>query len=481
MAKKERLESLDVFRGLTIAGMVLVNNPGSWGAIYKPLGHAKWDGWTPTDFIFPFFLFIVGVAMTLSLDKKLAAGADKTLIMIQVIRRTILLILLGLILGGFPNLRLTLPFIAMAFGVHYFCEGYSAKLKEGIKGARIPAGAGLLGLGFLWWIIDFGHFSGPVRTFTFSGMFPRSNELDGGGILRIPGVLQRIGLCYFFASLILLYTKTLGRVIWALIFLNLYWILLKYISPPADYVLGAIEGTIRDAPEGAPYPGGLIDWIDSNLFGSHLYRYRPDPEGLLSTIPAIGTVIFGMLAGTWFQVEKSGKEKVMWALLAGNVLIIIGACMDTYFPINKKNWSSSYVVFTAGWASVIFAITYYLNDVLKWRKWSFPFVVFGTNPIYVFFASGILARIMYMIKIPTDEVASGFVEKVKFMVSNPNATEGVDNLKTWIYENVFQAIFYANPEVQTEHLASFAFALTYIIFWFLITWPLYHKKWFLKV
>lgn len=463
--QSDRLESLDVFRGVTIAAMVLVNNPGSWSHMYAPLAHAQWDGWTPTDFIFPFFLFIVGVAMTFSFDKRMAKGATKIQLFSQVIRRSIILFLLGMILTGFPNFRLIIPYILVIGALPLIYTGDRVFSLGGDQRERIRKISGwiIAAVAVLWFLIDLGHFNAPTRGNSFAQMFPLTNEVEGGRVIRIPGVLQRIALCYFFASIIILNCGLVGRIAWTLVLINVYWLILRYIPVPGGYELGDGGGR-PDPPADAPFPGTLIDWVDVKILGQHLYSWRPDPEGLLSTIPAIATTVSGILTGHILRMKLDKRAIAALLLIIGNALIIIGACMDLYFPINKKNWSSSYVVFTTGWGMAIFAVCYYLNDIRGWRRWSYPFLVFGTNAILVFFASGIMARLLSMIRFEIEEGRT-------------------TTLRSWIYSWFINWFGTERPDgtMVSDVNSSLAFALFYIVLWFLITWPLFLKRIFLKV
>jgi predicted acyltransferase len=456
--KSERLMSLDVFRGMTILLMIMVNNPGSWGSTYGPLKHAPWDGWTPTDFVFPFFLFIVGVAMTFSFDRRLKQKGGKMRLFEQVCRRTTIIFLLGMILTGFPNFRLIGPYLLMIAGLGFlFANEPIMGWGNDDKSKRNKLlGWGVLVGSILWFLLDFGHFQGPVRSSSWGAMFPLSNDI-GGGIIRIPGVLQRIALCYFFASLIVMFTSWKGRLAWALLLINLYWLIMRYIPAPAGYEIGVVEGLTRDAPAGAPYAGALNDWIDVKLMGQHLYSHRPDPEGLLSTIPSIATVLFGVLTGNWLHHKRDKMDQALGMFIGGSVLLILGACMDYYFPINKKIWTSSYVVFMAGWCLVILSICFYIADVKKIRRvWTWPFMVYGTNAIFIFFLSGLAGRMIGSM--------------IKFTYEGETWA-----LKSWIYK------FWFTNNIADPKLASFAYAVFYILLWLILTWPLYRNKIFIKV
>ena len=314
-AAVQRLVSLDVFRGLTMAAMVIVNNPGDWNNVYAPLLHATWHGWTPTDLIFPFFLFIVGVSITLS--RRSANWAT-------IARRAAIIFVLGLFLAGYPRFDLA-----------------------------------------TW---------------------------------RIPGVLQRIAVCYFVVAG--LYHVIVSRrradgsrtgedvVVASLAFglAVVYWGILMLVPPP-----GGMAGDL--SPE-----GNLGAHIDRALFGRHIWRPRWDPEGLLSTIPAISTTLFGLLAGMWLRTDAPAGEKARRLLVAGVIMIGLGLLWSTVFPINKNLWTSSFAVFTAGAASVLLGASYWAIDVRGWRGWTKPFVVLGTNAIVLYVVSGVLADTLGIIR-----------------------------------------------------------------------------------
>lgn len=369
--KSTRLLSLDVFRGITIAGMILVNNPGAWGSIYPPLEHAKWNGCTPTDLIFPFFLFIVGVAITYSLSKRKERGDDQFKLMLQVFRRGAMLFLLGLILQGFPYYDLS--------------------------------------------------------------------------VIRIPGVLQRIAVVYFFASFLFLKSSIKTISIIAVVLLIFYWLAMTLIPVP-----GVGYANLEPATN-------LGAWIDNNLLSGHLWSATKvwDPEGIFSTIPAVSTALFGILTGYWLRKKMDDTTKVVWMFIFGNIGLLLGYIWDFWFPINKSIWTSSYVVYTAGLALHFLAFCYWFIDVKGIKWWTKPFVVYGLNAITVFFASGIIGRLMTIIKLTT-------------------ATGEEITLKTYIFENFFHSWL-------STINASLAYALVYVIIWLGLMWILYAKKIFIKV
>src|SRR5678816_334447 len=314
-AGRERLVSLDVFRGLTVAGMVLVNNPGTWSSIYWPLEHAEWNGWTPTDLVFPFFLFIVGVSITLAFGRRIEERGVTRDLYIKVIKRSLIIFGLGLFLNGFPHFQLA--------------------------------------------------------------------------TIRIPGVLQRIAVCYLVASVIFLGTRVRTQLLIALALLVFYYILMTKIPAP-----GFAAGDLTKE-------GSLASYVDRVVFGPHIWKQGKvyDPEGILSTIPAIATTLFGILAGHWFRTERTHYEKVAGLFVAGAVCVMIGWAWNPFFPINKALWTSSYVFFTAGLALQLLALCYWLIDIKGHRRWAWPFEVFGMNAIALFVGSGLMVKLMEMIKI----------------------------------------------------------------------------------
>jgi predicted acyltransferase len=366
-----RMLSLDVFRGITIAGMILVNNPGTWNSIYWPLEHAEWDGWTPTDLIFPFFLFIVGISITLAFARRVETGSDERALMLKVIKRSAIIFALGLFLNGFP----------------YF------NLAE----------------------------------------------------IRIAGVLQRIAVCYLVASLIFLKTTWRTQAITAGALLLLYWVLMTVVPV---FVLGS--GDLSKE-------GNLAAHVDRWLLGRHIWKGGVvyDPEGLLSTIPAIATTLCGVLTGHWLRSRRTQFEKVGGMFFIGACAITVGWVWHFWFPINKSLWTSSYVVFTAGMALQLLAICYWLVDIKGYRGWAKPFIIFGVNALALFVFSGLLARLMGIIKLPRGDGSSLA-------------------LQPYIYKNLFAS--WAAPLN-----ASLLYAITYIFFWLLLMWLLYRKNIFIKV
>lgn len=475
--QSERLVSLDAFRGITIAAMVLVNNPGTWNAMYKPLGHAHWDGWTPTDLIFPFFLFMVGVAMTFSFDKRLKSGFSKVRLFEQVVRRTLILFFLGLLLTTYPHIRLMMPWL---FGI--LCLGFlfadepplgKPTTKKSKRNKILAIVFGLIA--YIWFWNDLYIFISPRPSDSFWWMYDK--------YVRVPGVLQRIALCYFAASLIMFFTGLRGRMLWFWGLVLGYWIFMAIFDTavPGSYSTG---GTLEGLEVGAPFTGQIGDWIDQVLLGKHLYSMRPDPEGLLSTIPAIASTLGGVLCGMWLKNNKDRFEKVSGMLAVGLLLMFVGICIDYWFPINKKIWSSSYVVFVTGFACISLGLCYWVIDVQGYKKWAKPFEIFGTNAILIFWGSGILMRTAYMFRFPKD--ADGNIIYSGFSFNNMWEQDGsFANLKDVIYKEIFldpmTSLFKDADWFAITKNASLGFALFYIALWLLLTYPLYRKKIFLKV
>jgi predicted acyltransferase len=422
----QRLISLDAFRGITIAGMILVNDPGSWDHVYAPLQHAHWHGWTPTDLVFPFFLFIVGVALTFSFKRRLERGGTRAALLAQVVRRTIILFLLGLIMYGFPDFRLIGPYILVITGLSFLFADAPVMgfgVSGGVLARKAVAWAVLVGA-VVYFVLDFDHFQETK--------------------LRVPGVLQRIAVCYLFASLIVMTCGVWGRAAWAAVLLAGYWLIVKYVHPPAGFAAD-VTG-----------PDGLLhEWIDVHVLGAHLYRQRPDPEGILSTLPAIATTLAGVLTGNWLQAAREKSEKTLGLFCAANVALVLGLWLSYAFPISKKIWTSSYVLVTAGVALHFLAMCFWLIEIKDYRRWAWPFVVFGSNAIVVY-------------------VASSLVAKLLVRTTLTSAAGGQVSLSGWLYQNVFAS--WAGPKN-----GSLAYALVYVLVWLAPMIVLYRRRIFVKI
>ena len=382
---QQRYYSLDVFRGATVALMILVNNPGSWAHIFSPLEHANWHGCTPTDLVFPFFLFAVGNAMSFVMPKlALGTAAD---FWKKVIKRTLLIFAIGLFLNWSP-------FVKWSDNHLIF------KVWENV---------------------------------------------------RILGVLQRIALCYFFASVIVYYGKSRMALFIGMMILVIYWVL--------NIVFGAA---------GHPYSlsGYFGNAIDQNILGvSHIYKGEGvpfDPEGLVSMFPAIVQVILGFLVGEYIQAKEKNFEMLAQVLLTGVVLVLAGWIWDFSFPINKKIWTSSYVLYTTGLAMITLGMFIFLLEFKEAKgKWSHFFDVFGKNPLFIFVLSGFLPRVLALLRWVdhTDEKGQ------------PIYTSAFP----WFYEHVCKNI---NSDLR---VGSFVYALCFIAFMFSLAYILDKKKIYIKV
>lgn len=341
---RERLVSLDVFRGLTVAGMLLVNDPGTWSAIYPPLRHADWHGWTPTDLIFPFFLFIVGITTQLSMSARRARGDDEAALRRQILRRAGLIFLIGFLINGFP----------------FFTWGP-------VPGNPDP--------GFLDRVVDRLHH------------------------WRIMGVLQRIALAYLVSALIATRASVRTQIIVTVALLFGYWFVMTVLPVPGTN--GTPGALLLDRPGetmAAYWDRVLLDWRRFGL-GNHLWvgSVAWDPEGVLSTTGAICTALLGNSAGRWIGQPKPLLERLAGMFGAGALAMMLGLMWHWSFPINKGLWTGSYVIFTAGMAAVALATIMWLVDVHQWRWWTKPFVIYGTNPMIAFAGSGVMARLIYSI------------------------------------------------------------------------------------
>lgn len=365
---KDRLSSLDAFRGITIAGMILVNNPGSWEHVYAPLRHAEWHGWTPTDLVFPFFLFIVGVSVSLALSKRMGREDSSISLYAKIFRRSLILFALGFLL------RL-------------------------------------------------------LFRFSFEG-------------IRIPGVLQRIAICYLVSALIFSKAGVKGRVAIVFFLLVGYYLALKLVPVPG-YGPGVLD-----------YQGNLPGYLDTKLLGGHLYKPGFDPEGILSTFPAVATTLLGTLAGDWLRSSKNVFRKSGGLFVGGIVLIFSGLLLNPVFPINKQLWTSTYVLFSAGAALFFLGLCLGWVDGLGRKKWAYPFLVLGTNAIFVYVGSAVMVKFMTVIKISTGQ--------------------GTIDLKTFIYEYLLTPL--------AGHLnGSLLFPILLLVFWVLVLIPFYRKKIFIKI
>ena len=356
-----RVISLDVLRGLTVAAMVLVNNPGSWTSVYWPLRHAEWNGFTPTDMIFPFFLFIVGVSIPLALGPRLEQRAEG--LVGRVLWRSVVIFALGLLLHALPWFHL--------------------------------------------------------------------------GTVRIPGVLQRIAACYLLAALLVLLSG--GAAGWRLqalvtgALLVGYWLLMTRVPPP-----GGVAGDLSPA-------GNLAGYIDRVVLGPHIWQVSKvyDPEGVLSTLPAVATTLLGVLAGHWIRAAGPTRRAVGGLVIGGAAATAIGWLWAQSFPINKALWTSSYAVFMSGLAALALAACYWLIEVRGWRRVTGPFVVLGVTALPLFFLSSLMARLLLLTRVGPDRV----------------------RLHAWLFDRLFAPWL---PPFD----ASLAYALAYVLLWWGLMWAL---------
>ena len=367
-----RLMSLDLFRGVTIAGMILVNNAGDEPNSYWPLQHAQWNGWTPTDLVFPFFLFIVGVAMAFSFSSRLKRGASRRELLRHVLWRGLALFALGLFLNGFPN--------------QYQLASW-----------------------------------------------------------RVYGVLQRIAICYVISAILALWTDWRGWILAIAGCLVGYWILMRFVPVPGFGVpTHAIPLLDPDR--------NLAAWLDRQLLAGHLYEGTRDPEGVLSAIPAVATSLLGMLTGQWLRSQRSAQSKALGMAVFGVVGIVAGKILNLGFPINKKLWTSSYVIFTAGLALLCLALCYWIVDVKKRRGlWTRPLLVFGMNAI----------------------AAYVFAELISHLLDHMHTHAGV-SWQDAIYQFMFVPL--ASPVN-----ASLLYALAYVLMCWAAMWVLYRQNIFLRI
>jgi predicted acyltransferase len=367
-ANPNRLLSLDVFRGITIAFMILVNSPGNQTS-YSQLDHSEWNGCTLTDLVFPFFVFIVGVSLVFALSKRLEHGASRGEILKKVFNRTVIIFLFGLLLNGFP----------------YY-------------------------------------------------------HLD---TIRILGVLQRIAICYFFASVAFLYLRTSTQAALATVLLVGYWLAMTWIPVPG-YGVGDLG-----------VEGNLAAYIDRFLLGHHTYRGGVyDPEGFLSTLPAIATALIGNLTGVWLRSSHGKEQKVRGLIIAGTTCAAMGWAWDKWFPINKALWTSSYVLWTAGLALYLLALCYGLIEIKGWKRGSRPFEIFGINAIAAYLLHVFFLKVQNLIHLPRLDGTPG-------------------NLRFFITEHLFGWASLQN--------ASLFYALSYVLLWWVLLSTLYRRKIFLKI
>jgi predicted acyltransferase len=377
-ASSSRMLSLDVLRGITIAFMIMVNNNG--GHAYWPFEHSAWNGWTPTDLVFPTFLFLVGVTTVISIESRIRRGDSPGSQVPHILRRFVVLFLLGLFINGFPE-------------------------------------------------------------------FPWAH-------LRIYGVLQRIAICYLLASLLWLAVRGSPRRVAILTAISAacllgYWILMRFVPVPGYGVPG------RDIPL-LDKDANIVAWLDRHIFPGRLYEGTRDPEGLLSDIPSLATAILGMLTALWLRTSRSLPAKCSGLLGAGVVCILLGELWNPWFPINKKLWTSSYVLFAAGCSLLLWGLCMFLTDIKGWKKgWTGFWLVFGMNAIFAYVFSEVLSGLFWTIPVSSGAGHGG-------------------NLGGWIYAHVFAAI-------RPLGVASLLYSIGFMLVCWLPTAVLYRRKIFLKL
>jgi predicted acyltransferase len=364
-AAGNRLVSLDAFRGATMALMVLVNNSG--GPSYKQLQHSSWNGWTITDTVFPTFLWIVGVAITLSLGKRLANGVPRSKLIGPTFRRAIILYVLGLLVYVYPAFNLSTQ--------------------------------------------------------------------------RWMGVLQRIAICYLIASLIYLYTSIRGQLAWIVGLMAAYWLLMAF-APVPGYGSGRLD-----------IPGNFAHYVDQIVLGHHNYAETKtwDPEGIVSTLPAIATTLLGIMAGHILRRKTSLGDRTIWLFVTGNLLIPAGLILDIWLPINKKLWTDSFSIFMAGLDFVILALCIWFIDERGNRRIVKPLVILGMNAIVVYMASEIFAEVL-------DSV-------------HWHAGGHTISVQDW----------FAHLAIASPMNLSLLYAICYVLLMYVIAYVLYRRGWFLRI
>jgi predicted acyltransferase len=373
MARPERVISVDVLRGLTIMLMILVNNSGD-GA-YWPLHHAQWNGWTPTDMVFPTFLFLMGASVVFSFRARLASSNATSPLIPHILRRFVILYLLGLLVNTFPSFHLD--------------------------------------------------------------------------TLRIFGVLQRIAICYLVVSLLMLWNnKPNIRIVAIVVILIAYWALMRLVPVPGAGAPG------RDIPLLDP-DQNLAAWLDRLILPARrLYEGTRDPEGLLSTLPALATTMLGTLTGEWLLSNRNKMQKMVGMLVAGVMGFILAEIWNPWFPINKKLWTSSYVLLAAGWSLCFLALCYWAIEIKGWKKgWTYPALVFGSNAIVAYVFSELMAPLVWTTFSSSGEKTS--VGRIAY-----------HSLSALHASTAFTALLYS---------------LLYVLVCFIPVYVLYRRKIFIKV
>jgi predicted acyltransferase len=458
-----RLDSLDVLRGLTIGAMLMVNNPGSWAHIYWPLEHAAWSGWTLTDLVFPFFLFMVGMSMMYSFPKRLEAGDSRKTLFGHVVRRAAALVLLGWWGGTWS--RILWPGDGAAFlagGSAEFLAGLLLRL--GFVAAVVTAVVLLVGTQrkAFWrralWASLVVFALGAAKLGLDDPLLAR---LIG---MRYPGVLVRIGACYLLASGIYFWTPDPRKIVyWIVGLLGFYAVWMMLIPIPGFGLPDLSQGFPTEDTRISALFSNWAFYIDFHVLGSHTWSARQlfdpagnliwsfDPEGLISTISAVCSVLFGILAGVWMRRKDLDDSARLNGLFVGAAWLMgIGLVVSIWMPINKRLWTSSYTVFTSGMALLVLATLFHLVDMRGFRRWAQPFRAYGRNAIFAFVASGMMATTMGNVRL------------------------GDTSVKAVVYD-VLQRLT-GNPE-----MGSFVFAIAFVTLWGGITMWMDRRKMYFKV
>ncbi|MDW5265846.1 MULTISPECIES: acyltransferase family protein [Acidobacteriaceae] len=367
-----RLLSIDVMRGITVGFMILVNNNGQNNLAYRAMNHSPWSGFTPTDLVFPTFLFIMGVSIVLSFGARKAQSTPKSELLLHILRRFVLLVLLGLVVNGFPY-----------FHLH---------------------------------------------------------------TLRIYGVLQRIAVCYLLASLLQLLTDRVApRIALFVLALAGYWVLLRWVPVPGHGMPG------REFPLLDP-DINLVAYVDRHIFPHRLFEGTRDPEGLLSDIPSFASTLLGMIAGWWLKSVRPSFDKVKGLVISGVLLLTAGLVWAQSFPINKKLWTSSYVLYAGGWSALILAACYFALEIKQWKgRWTYPWVVFGTNAITAYVLSELLSSAVAVFHVNSNQSFQQFV---------------------------YSGFFYY---IGTPAFGSLVYSIVFAAICWIPAWLLYRKRIFIKL
>jgi predicted acyltransferase len=487
--RSERLVSLDVFRGITIAAMLLVNNPGK-GTAYAPLEHAEWHGWTPTDLIFPFFLFIVGVAIPFSMAKRSAnATVSRGGMFLKIWGRALSLFMLGELLQGFPFLRFE-PVPAGFEMIHYLRIAAWALCGVGIIVLLLPWKSPVMSV--VMPLMIAGLFYGLAFAIHYTNIQSLNNGLPatfnfGNGLLRpdhlrIPGVLQRIGVCYGVAATIALFFNWQMCLAAAVFFCAVYSGLMLHAPFHDDHHAKDLEvGSLAKEDNFARR-------VDENVFNryrpaadgsgweitvQHAYGEYPDNEGIVSTLPAIASVLLGFCVGAWLRSFRAVGERCSGLLVFGIFTLLLGLALNRWLmPINKNIWTPSFTVFTAGMGMLMLGMCFYFVDVLGYWRWALPFKIYGMNAIAAFVFGGLVTRALYLIKLQPH----GYDKPVMLMTFIKDwSADLVARLADSLQHTAVQL------SINTPQNTSLAYSLLYVLAILALMSVLYVFKIFIKV